>query len=1016
MNEFLVNEEMVDIFFLGAGKPASGERPSALKEICASTCALDWQLHSLEAIERKKIHFLGGYNVEEVIERYPHLHYTVVPDWKTKSILYTLSEAHLRRIPTIITYADTLFRKEAIAQISRSNSDVTILCDSHWERRYNSREIEDLQSAEVISLVDGQYCVGGSKKNVVETKVEFTGLVKLSSKTAEFVSGLDEGKAGRSLLNLIDYLFQQGYQINVLDVKGEWTEFNSPRDIAHFILGTKAETLSRLAPLVTTCHLGKQVSFKTSEWQLNKQETISRIHEKFSKAKLIIRSSAKGEDSWANSNAGGFDSVINVDGGSNDAIVKAIELVITSYGDLCSESEDQVLVQEFVNDAKCSGVVFTCSLETGAPYYRINFDDKSSSTTSVTSGTEGELRTVLVGRERYHNVTSVEPKLFPVLTAVRELEELLGFDKLDIEFAVDQSGVVHIFQIRPITVDHSDFEIEKSIFDISVLNAQKNFRRFQTKTPFILGSKTFFGNMPDWNPAEIIGVRPSPLAFSLYRWLITDDVWSTQRAEFGYRDVRPHPLIVGFCGQPYVDIRASLNSFIPSRLPEKTAEKIIDSYLNILQDNPNLHDKLEFDVAFTVWTPTFKTEAVKRLAPHGISGEQISGMEHELKGITQRAILRLDDDIRSVHTLIERRSLLENSGLLPIDKAMVLLADCRRFGSLALAHAARAGFVAMSFLKSFVSLGILTEEDKRAFLKTIKTVAGEFEQDGKAISRGELSKEVYLGRYGHLRPGTYDITIEAYWEAPQRYLSPSGYSCDKEEDGSQFHFTNVARDAIESEFKKLDAEFTFDQIINYIIKAVQAREYMKFEFTSNLSRALDLLVECGLDLELTRESVSYLNINDFEQLKVGSLTKEDLPALIKQRKQNISITQMIELPQVLFQESDFYCFERYASQPNFVTGKMVEAEVLAWKDIKVSELDDKIVLIPQADPGYDWLFNHNITGLITKYGGANSHMAIRAAEMGLPAAIGVGEKLYEQFSNAQRIQLDCANQLIRTIR
>ena len=63
--------------------------------------------------------------------------------------------------------------------------------------------------------------------------------------------------------------------------------------------------------------------------------------------------------------------------------------------------------------------------------------------------------------------------------------------------------------------------------------------------------------MPDWNPAEIIGVRPSPLAFSLYRWLITDDVWATQRAEFGYRDVRPHPLIVGFCGQPYVDIRAS---------------------------------------------------------------------------------------------------------------------------------------------------------------------------------------------------------------------------------------------------------------------------------------------------------------------------------------------------------------------------------------------------------------------------------------------------------------------------
>jgi len=113
---------------------------------------------------------------------------------------------------------------------------------------------------------------------------------------------------------------------------------------------------------------------------------------------------------------------------------------------------------------------------------------------------------------------------------------------------------------------------------------------------------------------------------------------------------------------------------------------------------------------------------------------------------------------------------------------------------------------------------------------------------------------------------------------------------------------------------------------------------------------------------------------------------------------------------------DFYCFERYASQPNFVTGKRVEAEVLVWEGKEVSGLDGKVVLIPQADPGYDWLFNHNIAGLITKYGGANSHMAIRAAEMGLPAAIGIGDKLYEQFLNAQRILLDCANQLIRTIR
>ena len=76
----------------------------------------------------------------------------------------------------------------------------------------------------------------------------------------------------------------------------------------------------------------------------------------------------------------------------------------------------------------------------------------------------------------------------------------------------------------------------------------------------------------------------------------------------------------------------------------------------------------------------------------------------------------------------------------------------------------------------------------------------------------------------------------------------------------------------------------------------------------------------------------------------------------------------------------------------------------------------KIVLIPQADPGYDWLFGQQIAGLITMYGGANSHMAIRAAEFGLPAAIGVGETKYQSLSNAVVLELDAGNRSIQVVR
>jgi phosphoenolpyruvate-protein kinase (PTS system EI component) len=67
-----------------------------------------------------------------------------------------------------------------------------------------------------------------------------------------------------------------------------------------------------------------------------------------------------------------------------------------------------------------------------------------------------------------------------------------------------------------------------------------------------------------------------------------------------------------------------------------------------------------------------------------------------------------------------------------------------------------------------------------------------------------------------------------------------------------------------------------------------------------------------------------------------------------------------------------------------------------------------VVLIERADPGYDWIFLSPIAGLVTKYGGSNSHMAIRCAELGVPAAIGCGEQVFEQLCNAQSVLLDCA--------
>jgi choline kinase len=993
----------MDVLFLGAGRPATGAKPSALKRIAQNKTAIDWQIHSFESVfENARIHFLGGYHVEDVIHKYPELSFTVIPDWEEKSVLHTLLHSPDLKSETVITYSDTLFRRDVIERLTDYASDIVVGVDLNWENRYASRSMDDINLAETIQLE----AFNPLRKGIAE----FSGLIYVKPNVAACISELDEEPIGSSLLDLLDHLKSKGFSIDFLDVANHWAELNSPADIARFILGTKAETLDRLRPLVRKSNIGFQVNFNANDWREDSLKVIGEIKGSFGDARLIVRSSARGEDNWDSSNAGGFESRLNVDGESDREIVEAIDAVVDSYG-ARGVGEDQVLVQAFLQEVQCAGVVFTCGLDTGSPYYRINFDDKTQSTESVTAGMENGLRTIILHRGKVDYIESVEPSVACVVEAIKELEELLGFDKLDIEFAIDLRGDVHIFQVRPVTVDHCAFEVENDVISASLLESESRFNSQQWLSPFVVGEKPIFGNMPDWNPAEIIGAKPKPLAFSLYRQLITNETWAIQRAEFGYRDVRPCPLIVSFSGHPYVDVRASFNSFIPAVLADDSAARLVRAYSDILLDNPEWDDKIEFEIAFTIWTPGFKREAKRRLNPRGVSDSDLDQLESALKAITRNAFKRLANDIVSIEDMTARSAQIEASALRPVDKAFALLDDCRRIGTLAFSHAARAGFVASSLLKSFVAEGVLSAERRLEFLKSVRTVAGEFGEDKLRYSRGELGKEALIERYGHLRPGTYDVTAEAYWEDPDRFLL--GDAPNETMEHSNFELSQKEMDRVKAVLADLEASENPYELFKYIENAIQAREAVKFEFTRNLSRALDTCIELAAELGLSREEIAFLDYNDLEQLKLNTTNIDSLRKRVENNKRSYLVTQMIELPKLIKEPEDFYGFERQSTQPNFVTTKKIISELAFLDGSGSEEVEGRIVVIPQADPGYDWLFGRDIVGLITKYGGANSHMAIRAAEIGLPSSIGVGEELYERIVQMKKVELDCSNQWIR---
>jgi phosphohistidine swiveling domain-containing protein len=201
---------------------------------------------------------------------------------------------------------------------------------------------------------------------------------------------------------------------------------------------------------------------------------------------------------------------------------------------------------------------------------------------------------------------------------------------------------------------------------------------------------------------------------------------------------------------------------------------------------------------------------------------------------------------------------------------------------------------------------------------------------------------------------------------------------------------------------------TPEELLDYIALAIKAREQAKLAFTRNISDALSALAEWGEDAGFDRQELSFLPIG----LVLSGAGAEALRDHIVRERDAYQINRAIRLPHLICEPADIDVVRLPLGHPTFITGAAVTAPVRRLNSVDSTDIDDRIVLIESADPGFDWIFSHKLAGLITKYGGANSHMAIRSAEFGLPAAIGCGELLFETLAKAAVVELDCGSRKI----
>ena len=787
-----------------------------------------------------------------------------------------------------------------------------------------------------------------------------------------------------------------------------------------FSFGTKAATLASIQSLVQTASVPNLLYFRVAKWNADAAEVLLEIDRRFDRKSVVFRSSAQNEDGDRHSQAGTFKSCLDVDSGDPQAVQGAVQSVVDSFE---GDPEDQVLVMPMLKDVTLSGVIMTQELDTGAPYYVLNYDDESGKTDTITGGL-GANKTVMVHRD-FASGHVDSPRVAELLNLAREVEGLCKRGTpLDIEFAKTSDGRLHLLQVRRITVQDKWNRRNARHVGEALYQAEHFFAHHNQFKQHVAGDRTILGQMPDWNPAEIIGTHPKPLAVSLYRYLITDSVWQEARDAMGYQSVPHTPLMLTLGGQPYIDVRASFNSFLPANLPTPIRTKLVNAWLDRLEAHPEFHDKVEFDIAQTIVDFNFGDDYIDRYRGVLESGEY---QEYQ-QALTQITEVNLSTSPKSslavaLAEVEQLETIQENWGESPLDGQLdqlsVLLDECRDLGTRPFSIIARHAFIAETLLRSAVSRDALSADRLETFKRSLNTVTSDFTQEFSTALLQPETRAAFLVKYGHLRPGTYDITSPRYDQREDLF--------DAKGEGSlvvkavAFELTTVESNALGRMFDASGMRMVKPAaFITYARLAISNRERAKFIFTRHLSRALELIATWGEAKELTRDDLARLTVTDLlDELVTPVLNDPEIhfKDLIGQRRREHEQVNGIRLGYLIRDPRDLYVVPLHRSAPNFVTQERIEGIPLKLDNqARANEvLRGRIICIENADPGFDWIFTRGIAGLVSKFGGANSHMTIRCAELGLPAAIGVGEQTFERIASAERVELDGASQLIRPI-
>lgn len=994
---------MKQVIILAAGKPHRGSKPSIFFKQNRYFNNFDVLKNALSKYS-KNLTLVTGYK-HSTLKSKIKTNIIYNKNWrKTKSVSSLLLSKLEKTEEIIIVYSDIIFNPKILTRLINSNKDISIVS--------SSKNIQFEKGKEYIHFHFNKIKLIGSKIKKRQADSEFIGLIKIKQKGINEILKLKKGKSklsGLQISDLVNILIKKKLTYKIIDIGDEWIEIKDDfLNVRKYLISSKANTLEFAKKYLKKSYVYPQISFNIHEWNKSKKTIISKI-KKFS-SKIIIRSSSFNEDNFYYSGAGKFLSINNVL--TKYSFSNKVENVIKSFGNF--DKLNQILIQPSAKNIKCNGVVFTSNLENSLPAYKISMEFKSNDTSSITSGYSKNDQTFTINKHNL-NIQKIKNKIIKnIIIACKEIEDLFLYEALDIEFGIDHRDRIIIFQIRPI-VSKIDHQFSKKIF---FKNNDKEVKKFNQSIKDLKHKKylpVLLGYMPDWNPAEIIGFKPNLLSFSLYEELITDKIWAKQRHQFGYKRLKKPKLLYNYFGTPFVNVNKTLNSFLPNNISQNLEKKLLIFYNKNLLQNNYLHDKIEFEIIPTFYTLKFSFWK-NRLKRANFSDIEINELRKGLKIINKNILKIFHNSKKKMNRLNENYTSIVNKKISKIEMVKRLIKECKKNGTLPFAHFARIAFISISIFKDGVKNRLISQKAFDEFLNSLNTVSKTMSNEANLCRKKIIKKKDFIEKYSHLRPGTYDITSNNYSDNNNKILK----DIIKNNKINEYRKGSNWKKEKKNFLKYINLRKIFDLKSEYDIEkflkvSIEHRELSKFYFTKYVNKILELIKEISSEKNIPTNDIAYLNLKDFFKI---IKPKNRLKKKINSNKLIFSINKNYELPHLITNVDDFLQFEHLKSVPNFVGNFAVSSNILLIDKnfSQAQSLKNKIIIIESADPGYDWIFGKKISGLITMFGGANSHMAIRASELNLPAAIGVGKLKFGQLVNSSFIKLDPTNRKVEIIK